>query len=194
MIFVKMITFCLSMNFRSFIFQLLIFNCLSNGLYAQNDSKLKFVSQKNSNYDPLRPAKASFYSAVLPGLGQIYNEKYWKVPLIYGALGVSTYFYIDSNKKYNFYRDEYKRRLEGYGNKINLSSQQLILAQKTYQRNRDFSTLFIVGFYILNIIDANVDASISQFNVNENLSLDAEILKTELNIRSDFGVKLTYYF
>lgn len=189
-----MITFCLSMNFRSFIFQLLIFNCLSNGLYAQNDSKLKFVSQKNSNYDPLRPAKASFYSAVLPGLGQIYNEKYWKVPLIYGALGVSTYFYIDSNKKYNFYRDEYKRRLEGYGNKINLSSQQLILAQKTYQRNRDFSTLFIVGFYILNIIDANVDASISQFNVNENLSLDAEILKTELNIRSDFGVKLTYYF
>lgn len=194
MVFVKMITFCLSMNLRSFIFQLLIFSCLSNGLYAQDDSKLKFVSYKKSNYDPLRPAKASFYSAVLPGLGQIYNKKYWKVPIIYGALGVSTYFYIDSNKKYNIYRDEYKRRLEGYGNKIDLTSQQLILAQKTYQRNRDFSALFIVGFYILNIIDANVDASISQFNVNENLSLNAEILKTDLNICSDFGVKLTYHF
>ena len=71
-------------------------------------------SLKSINIDPLTPAKAAFYSAVLPGLGQAYNKKYWKIPLVYGAIGTSLYFYIDSNKKYHQYRDAYKRRLEGY--------------------------------------------------------------------------------
>ena len=58
---------------------------------------------KSNNIDPLTPAKAAFYSAVLPGLGQAYNKKYWKIPLVYGAMGTSLYFYLDSNKKYNQY-------------------------------------------------------------------------------------------
>ena len=49
--------------------------------------------QKVENEDPLRPAKAAFYSAVLPGLGQAYNKRYWKVPLVYGAIGASIYTY-----------------------------------------------------------------------------------------------------
>ena len=48
--------------------------------------------------DPLRPAKAAFYSAVLPGLGQVYNKRYWKLPLIYGGIGASIYYY-DLNTK-----------------------------------------------------------------------------------------------
>jgi hypothetical protein len=54
---------------------------------------------KSNDIDPLTPAKAAFYSAVLPGLGQAYNKKYWKIPLVYGAIGTSVYFYVDSKKK-----------------------------------------------------------------------------------------------
>ena len=56
---------------------------------------------KKNEINPLTPAKAAFYSAVLPGLGQAYNKKYWKIPLVYGAIGTSLYFYINNNKKYH---------------------------------------------------------------------------------------------
>ena len=58
-----------------------------------------------SQINPLAPAKAAFYSAVLPGLGQAYNKKYWKIPIVYGAMGTSIYFYISNNKKYHQYRE-----------------------------------------------------------------------------------------
>ena len=71
----------------------------------------------NSNpINPLAPAKAAFYSAVLPGLGQVYNKKYWKVPIVLGAIGTGVYFYTTNNKEYNRYRDAYKSRLAGYKN------------------------------------------------------------------------------
>ena len=57
--------------------------------------------------NPLAPAKAAFYSAILPGLGQAYNKRYWKIPIVYAALGAGVYFIIDNNKKYNDYRDIY---------------------------------------------------------------------------------------
>ena len=128
--------------------------------------------------NPLSPAKAAFYSAVLPGLGQAYNKRYWKIPLIYGAIGVSLYYFIDSNNKYEQYRDAYKRRLEGYTDDrySYLDNNRLILGQKFYQKNRDLSSFFIIGFYVLNIIDANVDAALLQFNINDNLSFNAFII------------------
>jgi hypothetical protein len=57
----------------------------------------------------------------LPGLGQAYNKKYWKIPLYMVPLGLDLYFYLNSNKKYNQYRDAYKRRLEGYSDELRLS-------------------------------------------------------------------------
>ena len=68
----------------------------------------------NKESDPLRPAKAAFYSAVLPGLGQVYNKRYWKLPLIYGGIGASVYYYDLNNKNFKRYRNAYKRRLAGY--------------------------------------------------------------------------------
>jgi len=149
--------------------------------------------------DPLTPAKAAFYSAILPGLGQTYNKKYWKIPLVYGAIGTSLYFYLDSNKKYHSYRDEYKRRLEGYGvgtgGKYDyLDDSRLIAGQKFYQRNRDLSALFVVGFYVLNIIDANVDAALIQFNVNERLSLRPEIYPSDVTFKPNVGLTFNYNF
>lgn len=153
-------------------------------------------SLKSITIDPLTPAKAAFYSAVLPGLGQAYNKKYWKIPLVYGAIGSSLYFYIDSNKKYHQYRDAYKRRLEGYSDdKFSyLDNNRLIKAQKFYQRNRDLSSLFVLGFYALNIIDANVDAALIQFNVNENLSLQPIVYPDAVTFKANMGLTINYNF
>ena len=70
--------------------------------------------EPNSQIDILRPSKAAFYSAVLPGLGQIYNKKAWKVPIVYAAIGISGYSYDFNKKKFWSYRDAYKRRKAGY--------------------------------------------------------------------------------
>ncbi len=153
-------------------------------------------SLKSNNIDPLTPAKAAFYSAVLPGLGQAYNKKYWKIPLVYGAIGTSLYFYIDSSKKYHQFRDAYKRRLEGYSDdKFGyLDNNRLVAAQKFYQRNRDLSSLFVLGFYALNIIDANVDAALIQFNVNEDLSIRPTIYHNDVTYKANLGLTLNYNF
>jgi hypothetical protein len=130
--------------------------------------------QKSINEDPLRPARAAFYSAVLPGLGQAYNKRYWKVPIVYGALGVSIYAYDRNQKNYLRYRDAYKRRIAGYNDDefqgLIASTDRLIDGQDFYKRNRDRSMLFILGFYFLNILDANIDAHLKQYNVNSDLS------------------------
>ena len=130
--------------------------------------------QKAENEDPLRPAKAAFYSAVLPGLGQIYNKRYWKVPIVYGAIGLSIYSYDSNQKNYLRYRDAYKRRNAGYNDDefqgLIASTDRLIDGQDFYKRNRDRSMLFILGFYFLNILDANIDAHLKQYNVNSDLS------------------------
>ena len=158
------------------------------------------VVEKDSlkSIDPLRPAKAGFYSAILPGLGQIYNKKYWKVPLVYGAIGTSIYFYVDNQKQYNMYRDEYKNRLAGSQSKSEylnrLSESQLISAQKQFKRNSDLSLLCAMGFYVLNIIDANVDASLSQFNVNNRLAFKPVINFNDIAFRKDFGITCIYLF
>ena len=151
---------------------------------------------KKNEINPLTPAKAAFYSAVLPGLGQAYNKKYWKIPLVYGAIGTSLYFYINNNKKYHSYRDAYKRRLAGFNDDqySYLDDSRLIAAQKFYQRNRDLSLLVSVAFYILNIVDANVDAHLIQFNVSEKLSLAPDVYKNDFTLKPNLGLSYNYKF
>lgn len=151
---------------------------------------------KSIEIDPLTPAKAAFYSAILPGLGQAYNKKYWKIPIVYGAMGTSLYLYIDNKKRYNEYRDAYKSRLAGNPdpNYDYLSDTQLISAQEFYQRNASLSGLFVIGFYVLNIIDANVDAALIQFNVNQSLSVRPEITPDAVTLKSNLGLTLNYRF
>jgi hypothetical protein len=168
-------------------------------LFAQVKTDAVLVANdtvKTNDIDPLTPAKAAFYSAVLPGLGQAYNKKYWKIPLVYGAIGTSLYFYLDSNTKYHQYRDAYKRRLEGYSDDkySYLDDSRLIAGQKFYQRNRDLSALFVVAFYALNIIDANVDAALLQFNVDENLSVRPVIYPNDVTLKTNVGLTFNYNF
>jgi hypothetical protein len=178
---------------------LLFFLIGTVSLFAQAKEETVLVAKdttKLEEIDPLTPAKAAFYSAILPGLGQAYNKKYWKIPLVYGAIGTSLYFYIDNNKKYHDYRDAYKRRLEGYDNDDYkfLDDSRLIAGQKFYQRNRDLSALFVVAFYVLNIIDANVDAALIQFNVNERLSMRPEVYPNDVTFKPNVGLTFNYKF
>ncbi|WP_316636300.1 DUF5683 domain-containing protein [uncultured Flavobacterium sp.] len=178
---------------------LLFFLIGTVSLFAQAKKETVLVAKdttKLEEINPLTPAKAAFYSAILPGLGQAYNKKYWKIPLVYGAIGTSLYFYLDNNKKYHDYRNAYKRRLEGYNddNYKFLDDSRLIAGQKFYQRNRDLSALFVVGFYVLNIIDANVDAALIQFNVNERLSMRPEIYPNDVTFRPNVGLTFNYQF
>lgn len=145
--------------------------------------------------DPLTASKSAFYSAVVPGLGQIYSQKYWKVPIIYGALGISGYNYVVSNNEIERYRTAYKRRIAGYtddefANRIP-RLEQLVEGIDFYKRNRDLSALFFVGFYFLNILDASVGSHLLQFNTSDNLSFRPHIKPDYINQEASFGLSMS---
>ena len=145
--------------------------------------------------DPLRPAKAAFLSAVLPGLGQAYNKKYWKIPVVYAALGTGVYFYITNNNQYNRVRDAFKRRLAGFNDdefQDRLTNDGLIEAQKSFRRNQELSLLVTVGLYALNIIDANVDAHLLQYNVDDNLSFKPHYKIDEYDNKGRVGLTMSF--
>ncbi|MBU2949395.1 hypothetical protein KO493_01655 [Tamlana agarivorans] len=155
----------------------------------------------------LAPAKAAFYSAILPGLGQAYNKKYWKIPVVWAALGTGIYFYSKNNKEYNRYRDAYKSRLAGFtndefyldsnGNQLttpSVTTDGLQRGQEFYRRNKEISLLITIGLYALNIIDANVDAHLMQYNIDENLSLAPHYKINDFDASSDLGLTLNFKF
>ena len=148
--------------------------------------------------DPLRPAKAAFYSAVLPGLGQVYNKRYWKLPLIYGGIGASIYYYDLNNKNFKRYRNAYKRRLAGFTDDefqgVIFDNDRLIDGMNFYKQFRDQSMLFIIGTYFLNILDANIDAHLKQYNINQNLSLKPYMDQNPVVANHHFGVSLNFNF
>ena len=141
------------------------------------------VTYEKKRINPLAPSKAAFYSAILPGLGQIYNKRYWKVPIVYGAIGTGIYVYSFNNTEYKRARDAFKRRLAGFeddeffdingdGSGPDVSDEALQDAQEARQRDRDLALVITIAMYALNIIDANVDAHLKQYNVDDNLSMD----------------------
>ena len=148
--------------------------------------------------DPLRPAKATLYSAVLPGLGQVYNKRYWKLPLIYGGIGASIYYYDLNNKNFKRYRNAYKRRLAGFTDDefqdVIFDNDRLIDGMNFYKQYRDQSMLFVIGTYFLNILDANIDAHLKQYNINQNLSLKPYMDQNPIVADHHFGVSLNFNF
>ena len=146
-------------------------------------------------YDPLAPARSAFYSAVLPGLGQAYNGSYWKIPLVYAGIGTSLYLVIQNDTEYNRYRDAYKRRLAGFEDdefQDILYTEGLINAQKQFRQNKEFAILATVAFYLLNIIDANVDAHLKQFDVSRDLSIKPNFEPNLLSGNIDYGLTLNF--
>ncbi len=143
---------------------------------------------KRKPINPLAPSKAAFYSAVLPGLGQIYNKRYWKVPIVYGVIGGSAYAYVWNDGWYDRFRTAFKRRQAGFtddefydrdnnnaaGDPPDFDLDVLENQQERFQRDRDLWLLVTIAMYALNVVDANVDAHLKQFNVDEDLSMDFE--------------------
>ena len=154
----------------------------------------------NDDYDPLAPSRAAFYSAAIPGLGQAYNKKYWKIPIIYAGMATGVYFYIQNQNDYTRFRDAYKRRLAGYtddefygdGATPIISNDRLINAQRGAQKNKDYSILTVVAFYALNIIDANVDAHLKQYDISDDLSVGPNFDMNQFTAKPNYTLSLTY--
>jgi len=120
--------------------------------------------------------KASLYSAIIPGAGQIYTEKYWKIPIIYSGLIASAYYIKQNNDQYKLYRSTYLNRINNDNNTDQFqgeySNQDLVILTDFYRRNREVSTLLFTLTYLLNIIDASVSAHLFSFDVSEDLSMN----------------------
>ncbi len=130
-------------------------------------------------------------SAAFPGLGQIYNRKYWKLPIVYGGLAGLGYSIYWNNKYYVYYTNAYYDFTDGDPttnrwhqvidpNAIGSPEQESQLASRlenkktSYRRDRDYMIILTLGMYVLNIIDASVDAHLSDFDISKDLSLKVE--------------------
>lgn len=133
------------------------------------------------------PRKATIRSAILPGWGQIYNHKYWKLPIIYGALGTTTVIFLNNINTYKELRFAYSARYKaiprlGYTpdstDYFKLSDKYRLYSIESIRQNRDqfrqyidYSVLFFLFFWGLNVVDASVDAHLRSFDVSPDLSL-----------------------
>ena len=130
-------------------------------------------SQKKIKLD--QETKVGLLSAACPGLGQFHNKKYWKIPAIYTALSGTLFQYINNNRKYKDYKAEYLSRINGDPNTINkfpnYTNNNLITLQEYHRNSRDLYGLLTLLIYVLNIVDASVDAHLANYNINNNLSL-----------------------
>ena len=151
-------------NEKNILFIIFIFNF--GLLSAQSNQNKKDIIVHS-------PSKAAFYSAVLPGLGQFYNKQYWKIPIVYGAIGTSLYLMVHNNERYQSFRQAYFDRKAGikdeYHN-VYLNESTLVEAQDYYSQQFVYSILFAVGFYFLNVIEANVAAHLLDYNLDEKIS------------------------
>jgi hypothetical protein len=126
------------------------------------------------------PNKATLMSACLPGLGQIYNKKYWKVPVIYAGIGILTYFIVFNTNYYLTYKSAYIESVnkDSTGNYSEIvkkyTTDNIASAREYYRRNLEISILISALWYALNILDAAVDAHLFYYNINKDLSLRVE--------------------
>jgi len=158
---------------------LLIFLPLvSNGeALALQDTVLQSDTVKVKKVFVPSPRKAALLSATIPGMGQIYNRKYWKVPIVYagfGALGYAVYF---NNKYYQSLKMEYAFRIGGYPESYldpeysRATNENVKRVRDSYRRDLELSYIGVGVFYLLTILDATVDAHLADFDVGEDLSL-----------------------
>lgn len=120
------------------------------------------------------PKIAVIGSAVIPGLGQVYNKKIWKVPVIYISLGALLYSWEVNDIKYQFYKNAIINKNTLYFGGGAVTGKELIYWRDKYRRYRDLNMIGAVVLYLLNIVDASVDANLYDFDVSDNLSMRIE--------------------
>lgn len=162
---------------------LILLMLATQGLFAQDtlilrqDSPAQTTRIRNS-HNP----KTATWLALIPGAGQAYNRKYWKMPIVYAGFGVTTYFAITNGNDYHLFRDAYDYKM---GTKTNVSQQaieesakysadNLITLRDYYRSNMELSWIITAAWYIVQIIDANVDAHFFYYDINDDLTLHVE--------------------
>lgn len=152
-----------------------------------NPQTLKDLQKYKAVYDTsFSPRKATIRSAILPGLGQIYNHQYWKLPLVYGAIGTTAGIFIFNLKTYKELRRSYILKTDkdtGNDKQIpfrfsNLGANSLKFYRDDYRRNIDYSVLVFLLAWGLNVVDATVSAHLKQFDVSDDLSLKVKPILT----------------
>ncbi|MBW3468554.1 hypothetical protein EGN73_12125 [Arthrospiribacter ruber] len=143
------------------------------------------------------PKKATILSAVIPGAGQVYNEKAWKVPLIYGGFATNIFFIDFNNRRYQFLLDALRAFDDpDRENPLpNLNRDGLVRQVNFWRRNRDLNYFIFIGIYALNIVDAHVDAHLSSFDVSDDLTFRLEPVYENLWAGNNmFGLSLKINF
>ncbi len=143
-------------------------------ILVESQSK-KEVDEKGKVHSP---KKAMLFS-IIPGGGQVYNGKWWKVPIIYVGMGASAYAAVWNQKQYKIYSDAFDIRNDGDPSTIDkfegiYTDEQLIQIQNYYDKNKETSIVVGVAIYALSILDANVDANLHEFDVSDDLSIKVE--------------------
>jgi len=141
---------------------------------AATPAKKRFFFLKD---DVHNPNKASLYSAVLPGLGQAYNGKYWKIPLIYSGLSVMAFYIKFNHNQYITFRTLLFAELDSDPTTVNntaLDVDGLRRNTDNWRRNRDLLIVLTGVVYVLNIVDAHIDAHFKTFDLDKDLTLKLE--------------------
>ena len=163
------------------------------------------TTRKNATRDSVvkkkyNPKVATFRSAVLPGWGQFYNKKYWKIPIIYGALGTTAGVFFFNLKTYKRLRQAVILRSDTilsndnqvYKDFINLSTESIRSYRNEYRQNIDYSVLFFMLFWGLNVVDATVDAHLKSFDVSPDISMK---IRPGLNTANNGpGISFVFFF
>lgn len=168
---------------------------IQNEIVAVNGkSKLDTINYLNVK----NPMRASLYSAILPGAGQIYNGKWWKAPIVWGALGTGVGFIVYYNNQYKEYRGYYLKKL--YGEDLGspalnaLTKEQLATLQDDRKRIRDYAIALTALGYALNILDATVDAHLFGIKKDPDLSMQPVILQNQNSFEMAMGLGFSLKF
>lgn len=156
------------------------------------------------NYSPSdypHAGKATLYSLLLPGLGQIYNGEVWKLPIYWGGIIGGTYFYLNNRKNFERFKMIYNRANDPAYTDVPVQASTAKYYKDIYRRYRDYSILTIVGVYVLQILDANVFAYMHNFDASDDfaLSLSPTVLTPDNTFafqqsESAFGVRIGLTF
>jgi hypothetical protein len=167
------------------VFKAIIF---CNGAFAQvtdttqkntDSTSRKNILSLDTSAKKYNPKVATFRTAVLPGWGQAYNKKYWKIPIIYGALGTTAGIFVYNLKTYKLLKKAIILRSDtdvGNDTLVDkkfrfLSTESIRSYRNSFRQNVDYSVLFFLVFWGLNVVDATVDAHLKSFDVSDKISL-----------------------
>ena len=208
----------LSVNTGSILSKILVvvpvlFLCLNANAQNLEVDSTRIVEMDQQTEEVHSPRKATIYSAILPGLGQAYNKKYWKIPVIYAGFATMGYFIYWNNDNYQIMKQAYNDFTDGDENTNSYKDldgaqfydlgtepddtnfkEAMTRQQNYYRRNRDLLVITIFGFYGLQIIDASVDAHFFDFDISEDLTMNWQPTMYSFNQQPVYGIHCTFTF